>query len=99
MFAVKALFVALLLVSGASGSSLSRVLKQARATRNLRIAWMGTSITCGLGASSEATRFTVQVNTIFERQTGAKIVSRNFCFGGAHSLLQIALLKTSVLPW
>jgi hypothetical protein len=99
MSTVKAFVVALLLVSGASGSSLSRVLKQARATRSLRIAWMGTSITCGLGASSEAASFSAQVNKIFERQTGAKIVSRNFCFGGAHSLLQIALLKTSVLPW
>jgi lysophospholipase L1-like esterase len=96
---VKVLFVSLLLASSAAGSSLSRVMQRARATRNLRIAWMGTSITCGLGASTEAQRFTVQVNRIFERQAGAKIVSRNFCFGGAHSLLQVALLKTSVLPW
>jgi lysophospholipase L1-like esterase len=102
MSTAKALLAALLLgitMSSAAGSSLSRVMQRARATRNLRIAWMGTSITCGLGASTEAERFTVQVNRIFERQTGAKIVSRNFCFGGAHSLLQIALLKASVLPW
>ena len=98
----KVLVIALLFgitVPSASGSSLSQVMKKARATRNLRIAWMGTSITCGLGASGEAARFTVQVNKIIERETGAKIASRNFCFGGAHSLLQIALLKTSVLPW
>jgi hypothetical protein len=99
MSTVKVLFIVLLLVPGALGSSLSQVMKRARATRNLRIAWMGTSITCGLGANSEAARFTVQVNKIIERQTGAKIISHNFCFGGAHSLLQIALLKTSVLPW
>jgi lysophospholipase L1-like esterase len=98
MFAVKVLLVAMMAWS-AAGSSVSRVMKTARATRNLRIAWMGTSITCGLGASTESQRFTVQVNKLFERQTGAKIVSRNFCFGGAHSLLQVALLKTSVLPW
>jgi lysophospholipase L1-like esterase len=99
MSTVKVLFVTLLLASSAAGSSLSGVMQQARATRNLRIAWMGTSITCGWGASSEAARFTVQVNRIFERQTGAKMVSRNFCFGGADSLLQVALLKTSVLAW
>jgi len=74
-------------------------MKKAGASKTLRIAWMGTSITCGLGASSEAQRFTTQVNKLFESQTGAKIVSRNFCFGGAHSLLQVALLKTSVVPW
>jgi lysophospholipase L1-like esterase len=99
MSTVKVLIVTLLLASSAAGSSLSRVMQRARATRNLRIAWMGTSITCGWGATSEAQRFTVHVNQLFERQTGAKIVSRNFCFGGAHSLLQVALLKTSVLPW
>lgn len=98
MFAVKVLLIALT-VSTAAASSVSRVMKTARATRNLRIAWMGTSITCGQGASTESQRFTVQVNKLFERHTGAKIVSRNFCFGGAHSLLQVALLKTSVLPW
>ncbi len=101
MFA-KILFVALLLgmtVSSVARSSLSGVLTRARANRNLRIAWMGTSITCGLGASSEAQRFSVQVNMLFERQTGARIISKNFCFGGAQSLLQIALLKTSALPW
>jgi len=91
MYAVKSL-LALIAVS-AWGAPWSP------STRNLRIAWMGTSITCGLGASSEAARFTVQVEKIFERRTRAKIVSRNFCFGGAHSLLQVALLKTSVLPW
>jgi hypothetical protein len=95
----KALLIALLLASSVAGSSLSGVLARARASGSLRIAWMGTSITCGLGASSEAQRFSVQVNRFLERQTGAKIVSQNFCFGGAHSLLQIALLKTSVLPW
>src|SRR5271156_5347956 len=99
MSTVKVLFVTLLLAWSAAGSSLSGVMQRARATRNLRIAWMGTSITCGLGASSEAQRFTVRVNRLFERQTGAEILSRNFCFGGAHSGLQVALLKTSVLPW
>jgi lysophospholipase L1-like esterase len=101
MFA-KILPVALLLgitVSSVAGSSLPGVLARARANGSLRIAWMGTSITCGLGATSEAQRFSVQVNTFLERQTGAKITSQNFCFGGAHSLLQIALLKTSVVPW
>jgi hypothetical protein len=98
----KILPVALLLgttVSSFAGSSLAGVLARARANGNLRIAWMGTSITCGLGASGEVQRFSVQVNTFLERQTGANITSQNFCFGGAHSLLQIALLKTSVLPW
>jgi hypothetical protein len=80
-------------------SSLSGVLARAGATHNLRVAWIGTSITCGLGASSESQQFTVRVNKYFEQRTRAQIVSRNFCFGGAHSLLQIALLKTSVLPW
>jgi hypothetical protein len=99
---VKALLTGLLLsitASSATGSSLSSVLKKARAAGTLRIAWMGTSITCGLGASSDAQQFTVQVNKLFERHTGAQVVSRNFCFGGAHSLLQIALLKNLVLPW
>jgi lysophospholipase L1-like esterase len=88
-----------LIVVTAWGSSLPTVMKQAHVNGNLRIAWMGTSITCGLGASSEATRFTTKVNQIFERQTGAKVLSRNFCIGGAHSLLQVAVLKTTVLPW
>lgn len=83
----------------ALGSSLPAVMKQAHDRGTLRIAWMGTSITCGLGASSEAARFTTKVNQLFERQTGAKVVSQNFCVGGAISLLQIAVLKTSVLPW
>ncbi|HLK22153.1 MAG TPA: SGNH/GDSL hydrolase family protein [Bryobacteraceae bacterium] len=83
----------------ALGSSLPAVMKQAHDRGTLRIAWMGTSITCGLGASSEAARFTTKVNQLFERQTGAKVNARNFCVGGAISLLQIAVLKTSVLPW
>jgi lysophospholipase L1-like esterase len=97
MYVVKSLLV--LIAISAWGSSLPAVMKQAHAKGKLRIAWMGTSITCGLGASSEPARFTTQVNRIFESQTGAKVVSRNFCFGGAHSLLQVALLKTLVLPW
>lgn len=97
MYPAKSLLV--LTVASAWGASLPAVLKQAHDKGNLRIAWMGTSITCGLGASSEATRFTTKVNQIIERQTGARVVSRNFCFGGAHSVLQVALLKTSVLPW
>jgi len=88
-----------LIAISAWGSSLPAVMKQAHARGTLRIAWMGTSITCGLGASSEATRFTTKVNQIFERQSGAKVVPRNFCIGGAISLLQVAALKTSVLPW
>jgi hypothetical protein len=95
----KALLIAILLASSLAGSSLSGVLARAHANGSLRIAWMGTSITCGLGASGEARRFSMQVNMFLERQTRAKIISQNFCFGGAHSLLQIALLKTSVLPW
>jgi hypothetical protein len=97
MYVLKGLLA--LTIMNAWGSSLPAVMKQAHVRGNLRIAWMGTSITCGLGASSEATRFTTKVNQIFERQTGAKIVSRNFCVGGAISLLQVAVLKTSVLPW
>jgi lysophospholipase L1-like esterase len=97
MYLVKSLLV--LIGISAWGSSLPAVMKQAHARGNLRIAWMGTSITCGLGASSEAARFTTKVNQIFERQTGAKVLSRNFCIGGAISLLQVAVLKTSVLPW
>ncbi len=97
MCVVKSLLV--LIGISAWGSSLPAVMKQAHARGTLRIAWMGTSITCGLGASSEAARFTTKVNQLFERQTGAKVLSRNFCIGGAHSLLQIAALKTSVLPW
>ncbi len=96
-----ALSVLLLAVNAwaAAIPSLSSAMKKAGASGTMRIAWMGTSITCGLGASSEGQRFTTLVNKLFERQTGAKIVARNFCFGGAHSLLQVALLKTSVVPW
>ncbi len=94
-----AALVVAITASGAAGSSVSRVMQKARENRNLRIAWMGTSITCGLGASSESQQFPVQVNKLVERQTGAKLVSRNFCFGGAQSLLQVVLLKTAVLPW
>jgi lysophospholipase L1-like esterase len=97
MRVVKSLLV--LISVSAWGSSLPAVMKQAHSRGSLRIAWMGTSITCGLGASSESARFTPKVNQIFERQTGAKVVARNFCIGGAISLLQIAALKTSVLPW
>src|SRR5580658_9481619 len=95
----KVLLIAILLASSVVGSSSTGVLARARTNGSLRIAWMGTSITCGLGATSEAQRFSVRVNTFLEQQTGAKIISQNFCFGGALSLLQIALLKTSVLPW
>jgi hypothetical protein len=97
MYVVRSLLV--LISISAWGSSLPAVIKQARASGHLRIAWMGTSITCGLGASTEAARFTTKVNQIFERQTGAKVLARNFCIGGAISMLQVAVLKTSALPW
>lgn len=83
----------------AAGSSLSQAIEKARTAGSLRLAWMGTSITCGMGASGEDKQFPVRVAKLFEQRAGAKVVSRNLCFGGAHSLLQVALLKEAVLPW
>jgi hypothetical protein len=62
----------------------------------LRVAFLGTSITCGLGASE---RFLPQVTAGLETRFKRKVVTYDLCFGGAHSYTTLLLLKYTALPW
>lgn len=68
----------------------------AHAQPPLRIAFLGTSITCGLGASE---RFLPQVVAGLETRFHRKVVTYDLCFGGAHSYTTLLLLKHTAIPW
>ena len=59
-----------------------------------RVAFLGTSITCGAGA---AERFVPKVVAGLEARLRRKVLSYDLCFGGAHSLT--TLLLHTALPW
>lgn len=62
----------------------------------LRVAFLGTSITCGAGATG---RFVPQVTAGLENRRHVKVVTYDLCFGGAHSFTTLLLLKHTALPW
>lgn len=68
----------------------------AAAQSPFRVAFLGTSITCGAGASE---RFLPQVVAGLEARLHRKVQSYDLCFGGAHSLTTLLLLKHTALPW
>ena len=61
-----------------------------------RVAFLGTSITCGAGATE---RFVPQVVAGLESRLRRKVQNYDLCFGGAHSLTTLLLLKHTALPW
>ena len=61
-----------------------------------RVVFLGTSITCGAGASE---RFLPRVVAGLEARLHRKVQSYDLCFGGAHSLTTLLLLKHTALPW
>lgn len=61
-----------------------------------RVAFLGTSITCGAGASE---RFLPKVVAGIEDRLHRKVQTYDLCFGGAHSLTTLLLLKHTALPW
>jgi len=62
----------------------------------IRVAFLGTSITCGLGANET---FPPKVVAGLESRLQRKVVSYNLCFGGAHSYTTLLLLKHIAIPW
>jgi lysophospholipase L1-like esterase len=61
-----------------------------------RVAFLGTSITCGAGATE---RFLPRVVAGLEERLRRKVQTYDLCFGGAHSLTTLLLLKHTALPW
>lgn len=61
-----------------------------------RVAFLGTSITCGAGASE---RFLPQVVRGLEARLHRRVQTYDLCFGGAHSYTTLLLLKHTALPW
>jgi len=61
-----------------------------------RVAFLGTSITCGAGATQ---RFLPIVKAGIEQRFRTKIETYDLCFGGAHSFTTLLLLKHTALPW
>ena len=61
-----------------------------------RVAFLGTSITCGAGVTL---RFLPIVKAGIERRFQTKIETYDLCFGGAHSFTTLLLLKHTALPW
>jgi hypothetical protein len=62
----------------------------------LRVAFLGTSITCGAGANE---RFLPLVERGLQLRYHRPVISYDLCFGGAHSLTTLLLLKHTALPW
>jgi lysophospholipase L1-like esterase len=61
-----------------------------------RVAFLGTSITCGAGATE---RFLPRVVAGLEERLSRRVQTYDLCFGGAHSLTTLLLLKHTALPW
>ena len=61
-----------------------------------RVAFLGTSITCGAGATQ---RFLPIVKSALERRFQTKVETYDLCFGGAHSFTTLLLLKHTAIPW
>jgi hypothetical protein len=62
----------------------------------LRVAFLGTSVTCGSGA---AARFLPLVVAGLEAKLHRKVQTYDLCFGGAHSFTTLLLLKHTAIPW
>ena len=71
----------------------------AHAKGEFRVAWVGTSVTGGLGIDVPADRIDSKVNVFLQGQSGTRVTSRNFAFGAAPSLVQVAVLKYLAIPW
>jgi hypothetical protein len=99
LFCISTILLTSLSATGEASVLHDAIAKAARRGGDLRIAWMGTSITCGMGPSNKEAEFVGRVNQLFESYAHVNVTFRNFCFGGAHSILQVALLKQSVIPW
>lgn len=67
------------------------------AAKSLRLAFSGTSITCGTGTSTVDKAFPALVAAELERR-GSAVAAHNACVGGAVSLAQLVALKRDVLP-
>ena len=61
-----------------------------------RVTFLGTSITCGAGATQ---RFLPIVQSALERRFQTKVETYDLCFGGAHSFTTLLLLKHTAIPW
>ncbi len=96
----KLLVAGVLCCTALAASPFGTVLQRAKTKGVIRVAWMGTSIAGGMGtAPGDPSRIDAQVNAFLKQRFGVKVVSRNFFFGGAPSIVHLAILKTSVLPW
>jgi lysophospholipase L1-like esterase len=61
-----------------------------------RVAFIGTSITCGAGATE---RFLPLVTNGLKKRLGRRVQTYDLCFGGAHSFTHLLLLQQTALPW
>ncbi|HUS13197.1 MAG TPA: SGNH/GDSL hydrolase family protein [Pyrinomonadaceae bacterium] len=64
----------------------------------LRIVFLGTSITCGTGASAYGKAFPPLLTADIEKLAGTKVQEFNLCLGGSISPVQLAVLKYEVVP-
>ena len=79
-------------------AALSVSLHNAQTRGEVRVVFSGTSITCGIGASTYSKSFPMLLEKSLESASGLAVREFNKCYGGAPALLQLASLQSEALP-